>query len=42
MTRSRTHQFPFKPKNLLIAIVENGDADWSFGYGQAQFITGDL
>ena len=29
-------------KNLLISIVENGDADWSFGFGQAQFLTGDL
>jgi len=30
------------PKNLLISIVENGDADWSFGYGKAQFLTGEL
>jgi len=30
------------PKNLLISIVENGDADWSFGDGRAQFLTGEL
>ncbi|MCP1101818.1 phenylpyruvate tautomerase PptA (4-oxalocrotonate tautomerase family) [Aequitasia blattaphilus] len=29
-------------KNLLIAILENGDPDWSFGFGNAQFITGEL
>lgn len=30
------------PKNLLITIMENDDADWSFGYGKAQFCTGEL
>ncbi|MBS7009625.1 tautomerase family protein [Anaerostipes sp.] len=30
------------PCNLLVSIVENGDADWSFGFGKAQFLTGDL
>ena len=30
------------PKDVLISIVENNDADWSFGYGRAQFITGEL
>lgn len=30
------------PKNLLISIVENGDADWSFADGEAQFLTGKL
>lgn len=30
------------PKDLLISIVENGDADWSFGFGRAQFLTGEL
>lgn len=30
------------PKDVLISIVENDDADWSFGYGEAQFITGEL
>ncbi|MGM0216079.1 tautomerase family protein [Enterococcus sp. AZ109] len=35
-------QLDFDPKNILIAITENGDADWSFGFGEAQFITGKL
>jgi hypothetical protein len=28
--------------DLLVTIVENGDADWSFGHGEAQFLTGAL
>lgn len=30
------------PKDLLVSIVENTDADWSFGFGKAQFLTGEL
>ena len=30
------------PADLIIAITENGDEDWSFGGGRAQFLTGDL
>lgn len=29
-------------EDLLVSITENGDADWSFGFGKAQFLTGDL
>ena len=28
--------------DLIVTIVENGAADWSFGQGVAQFLTGDL
>lgn len=28
--------------DVMINMVENTDADWSFGGGQAQFLTGDL
>lgn len=31
-----------EPQDLLVSIVENGDADWSFGFGKAQFLTGEL
>lgn len=31
-----------KPTDVLISIVENGDADWSFADGEAQFLTGAL
>jgi hypothetical protein len=26
----------------MVSIVENTDADWSFGNGEAQFLTGKL
>lgn len=29
-------------KDLLISIFENGDADWSFGFGEAQFLNGEF
>ncbi len=31
-----------KPSDLMISISVNGDEDWSFGEGTAQFLTGDL
>ena len=30
------------PENLLVSFVINNDSDWSFGYGRAQFLTGEL
>ncbi|RRH90113.1 tautomerase family protein [Mesorhizobium tamadayense] len=30
------------PADVVVSIIENGDADWSFGLGRAQFITGEL
>jgi hypothetical protein len=30
------------PQDLMVSITENGDADWSFGMGEAQFLTGKL
>jgi phenylpyruvate tautomerase PptA (4-oxalocrotonate tautomerase family) len=31
-----------KPSDLVVSITQNTDEDWSFGYGRAQFITGEL
>ncbi|MCI1904131.1 MAG: tautomerase family protein [Enterococcaceae bacterium] len=31
-----------RPEDLMVSIIENGDADWSFGMGEAQFLTGEL
>lgn len=28
--------------DVIITVTENSDADWSFGHGTAQFLTGDL
>ena len=30
------------PDDLIVSIVENSDADWSFGRGRAQFLTKEL
>lgn len=30
------------PDDLIISLVENEDADWSFGRGRAQFLTREL
>jgi phenylpyruvate tautomerase PptA (4-oxalocrotonate tautomerase family) len=30
------------PTDLIVSITENGDEDWSFGHGRAQFLTGEL
>jgi hypothetical protein len=30
------------PADLMISCTVNSDEDWSFGYGRAQFLTGEL
>jgi phenylpyruvate tautomerase PptA (4-oxalocrotonate tautomerase family) len=30
------------PSDIVVGIIENSAADWSFGNGEAQFLTGDL
>jgi phenylpyruvate tautomerase PptA (4-oxalocrotonate tautomerase family) len=30
------------PNDVMVSIVTNEDADWSFGKGRAQFVTGEL
>ena len=30
------------PSDLVVSVVDNGPADWSFGLGRAQFLDGDL
>jgi hypothetical protein len=31
-----------EPSDVVVSIVTNSDADWSFGNGTAQFLTGEL
>ena len=31
-----------KPTDLIVSVVANEREDWSFGYGRAQFLEGDL
>lgn len=30
------------PSDVMVSLVENSDADWSFGFGRAQFLTKEL
>jgi phenylpyruvate tautomerase PptA (4-oxalocrotonate tautomerase family) len=30
------------PNDLIVSVTENTRADWSFGFGRAQFLTGEL
>lgn len=30
------------PSDVMVSVVENQDAHWSFGNGRAQFLTGEL
>jgi phenylpyruvate tautomerase PptA (4-oxalocrotonate tautomerase family) len=31
-----------KASDVVVSITQNTDEDWSFGYGRAQFVTGEL
>lgn len=31
-----------KASDVVVSITQNDDEDWSFGFGRAQFITGEL
>jgi len=31
-----------KPSDVMVTMVENGDEDWSFAMGRAQFLTKEL
>jgi len=31
-----------RPEDVVVSLTENTDADWSFGHGRAQFLTGEL
>lgn len=35
-------QCGIKPNDLMISLVTNTKSDWSFGFGQAQFLEGKL
>ena len=31
-----------QPSDVVVSMVTSSDEDWSFGYGRAQFLTGEL
>jgi phenylpyruvate tautomerase PptA (4-oxalocrotonate tautomerase family) len=42
VTRNLVDRSAMAPADVVIALVENKDEDWSFGFGRAQFMTGEL
>jgi phenylpyruvate tautomerase PptA (4-oxalocrotonate tautomerase family) len=42
LTRELQGALSIPPSDVMVCIVENSGADWSFGNGIAQFLTGDL
>ncbi|WP_137924173.1 tautomerase family protein [Cupriavidus sp. 2SB] len=42
LSRYLHEQCGISPDDLVVSLVENADADWSFGRGRAQFLTGEL
>jgi phenylpyruvate tautomerase PptA (4-oxalocrotonate tautomerase family) len=42
LTRNLEKECGIAPSDVVVSVVENGDADWSFGHGRAQFLTGEL
>jgi phenylpyruvate tautomerase PptA (4-oxalocrotonate tautomerase family) len=39
---SRLGSVGVAPQDVFIGYVENGPQDWSFGFGRAQYLTGEL
>jgi phenylpyruvate tautomerase PptA (4-oxalocrotonate tautomerase family) len=42
LARNLARDCHLDPADLIVSITENGDEDWSFGLGRAQFLTGEL
>jgi len=42
VTRGLAERCGVAPQDVMFSVIENSDADWSFGFGEAQFLTGDL
>jgi len=42
VTRGLAERCAVAPEDVMFSVIENSDADWSFGFGKAQFLTGDL
>lgn len=42
VTRRLAERCGIEPQDVMFSVIENSDADWSFGFGTAQFLTGDL
>lgn len=42
LVKELSEQVGVRPEDVMINLTINSDADWSFGNGNAQFLTGEL
>lgn len=42
LTEKLSEQCGIPPSDVVVSLVVNGDEDWSFAHGRAQFLTGEL
>jgi phenylpyruvate tautomerase PptA (4-oxalocrotonate tautomerase family) len=42
LARALEARVDLRPEDLIVSIVANTSADWSFGLGRAQFLNGEL
>jgi len=42
LTEALQEECGIDPKDVMVSFVINDDEDWSFGFGRAQFLTGEL
>lgn len=42
VVQALTNRCGIAPEDIMISITINEQADWSFGFGRAQFLTGEL
>ena len=42
LTEQLASSVAIAPSDVMVAVVENSAADWSFGNGEPQFLTGEL
>ena len=42
LTRELLNRASIAPSDVVVSLIENSAADWSFGNGEPQFLTGEL
>ena len=42
VTQNLNERCGIPPEDVMFSLIENSSADWSFGFGEAQFLTGKL
>ncbi|WP_138418071.1 tautomerase family protein [Aquibacillus sediminis] len=42
LVKELSEKCDIEPNDVMVSIVTNGAGEWSFGFGEAQFLTGEL